>query len=138
MASFVGIIVCLVPESIRLCVQTALKFCRVVHRVQFEAWTPFPLSRVFLFFADPNNLPRIMPPETATRIDALRLVPPPERLGVPNSGTIAGVGSELDTSFRVSPGLPFRARWIARITEFEWNHHFEDIQIKGPFHSWHH
>ena len=20
----------------------------------------------------------------------------------------------------------------------EWNHHFEGIQIKGPFHSWHH
>ena len=110
----------------------------MLHHVQFEDWVPFPVSPVFLFFADPNNLPRIMPPETATRIDALRLVAPPERLGVPNSGTIAGVGSELDTSFRVSPGLPFRARWIARITEFEWNHHFEDIQIKGPFHSWHH
>src|SRR5215472_6119215 len=89
----------------------------MLHHVQFEDWVPFPVSRVFLFFADLNNLPRIMPPETATRIDALRLVPPPERLGVPNSGTIAGVGSELDTSFRVSPGLPFRARWIARITE---------------------
>jgi hypothetical protein len=24
------------------------------------------------------------------------------------------------------PFLPFRAQWIALITEFEWNHHFAD------------
>jgi ligand-binding SRPBCC domain-containing protein len=110
----------------------------VVHRVQFEAWTPFPLSRVFLFFADPNNLPRIMPPQTATRIDALRLMPPPERPGTTISTTVAGIGSEIDTSFRVIPGLFFRAQWTARITDFEWNHHFADAQAKGPFRSWQH
>jgi ligand-binding SRPBCC domain-containing protein len=36
------------------------------------------------------------------------------------------------------PFLPFRARWIARITEFEWDHHFADLQDKGLFKSWHH
>lgn len=108
------------------------------HHVQFEDWVPFPLSRVFLFFADPNNLPRIMPPETATRVDCLRLMPAPERPGTTNTATIAGVGSEIDTSFRMIPGLPFRAQWIARITEFEWNHHFADVQVKGPFRSWDH
>jgi ligand-binding SRPBCC domain-containing protein len=36
------------------------------------------------------------------------------------------------------PFLPLRAQWIARITEFEWNHHFADVQEKGPFKSWHH
>jgi ligand-binding SRPBCC domain-containing protein len=34
--------------------------------------------------------------------------------------------------------LPIRAQWIARITEFEWNHYFADVQDKGPFRSWHH
>ena len=34
--------------------------------------------------------------------------------------------------------LPLRARWVARITEFEWNHHFADVQDKGPFKRWHH
>jgi ligand-binding SRPBCC domain-containing protein len=24
-------------------------------------------------------------------------------------------------------------QWIAKITEFEWNHHFADEQISGPF-----
>ena len=42
------------------------------------------------------------------------------------------------TSFRVLPFLPFRAQWIALITEFEWNHHFADVQKKGPFKSFHH
>jgi ligand-binding SRPBCC domain-containing protein len=48
------------------------------------------------------------------------------------------VGSEIITSFRVLPFLPFRATWVARITEFEWNHHFADVPELGPFHSFHH
>jgi uncharacterized protein len=79
-----------------------------------------------------------MPPETATRLDSLRLVPPPEKPCATNSGVVAGIGSQIDTSFRVIRGLPFRAQWIARITEFEWNHHFADVQVKGPFSSWNH
>ncbi len=44
----------------------------------------------------------------------------------------------IETSFRMFPFLPLRARWIARITEFEWNHHFADVQENGPFKRWHH
>jgi ligand-binding SRPBCC domain-containing protein len=57
--------------------------------------------------------------------------------GVPPSA-LAGVGSEIVISFRVHPFLPVRVSWIARITEFEWNHHFVDVQVKGPFPRWHH
>ena len=112
----------------------------VIHRLQFEDWVPFHVERVFLFFADPENLPRIMPPATATRIDRVRLVPPPSLpVSLPeNFGQLAGAGSEFDTSFRIVPHLPLRTRWVARITEFEWNHHFADIQVKGPFRSWYH
>jgi len=42
------------------------------------------------------------------------------------------------TSFRLFPFLPLRAQWTARITEFEWDHHFADVQQKGPFKQWHH
>jgi ligand-binding SRPBCC domain-containing protein len=42
------------------------------------------------------------------------------------------------TSFRVFPVLPLRARWIARITEFEWNHYFADVREQGPFKNWRH
>ena len=40
--------------------------------------------------------------------------------------------------FACLPFLPIRAQWIARITEFEWDHHFADVQDKGPFKCWHH
>jgi ligand-binding SRPBCC domain-containing protein len=109
----------------------------MIHRIQFEQWVPVPIEKVFLFFATPNNLPRIMPPETGTRLAALKLAPPPGNpaglAAVPNRDSLAGAGSEIVTSFRPLPFLPFRAQWVALITEFEWNHHFADIQKKGPF-----
>lgn len=108
----------------------------MIHRIQFEQWVPIPIEKVFLFFANPNNLPRIMPPATGTVLTAMKLVPPPgptEKAAVPNRESIAGVGSEIVTSFRPISFLPFRAQWIALITEFEWNHHFADVQKKGPF-----
>ncbi len=106
------------------------------NQIQFEQWVAFPVGKVFLFFANPQNLPRIMPPATATRLVELRLVSPS---GAPAGGpALAGVGSEIVTSFRVSPYLFVRAEWIAEITEFEWNHHFADEQRRGPFKSFHH
>lgn len=105
-------------------------------QLQFEQWVPFPVGKVFLFFANPENLPRIMPPSTATRLLRMRLVPPP---GSPaNSPPLAGMGSEIVTSFRIFPFLYARAEWIAEITEFEWNHHFADEQRRGPFQSFYH
>jgi len=105
----------------------------MIHRVQFEQWVPVAVERVFLFFANPNNLPRIMPPESGTQLAELRLVAPPGQSTMANLDSLAGVGSEIVTSFRLLPFLPFRAQWIALIVEFEWNHHFADIQKKGPF-----
>ncbi len=114
----------------------------MTHRVRFEQWVPVPIEQVFLFFANPGNLPRIMPPGTRTELVRLKVVPPPGSPAVRESITdrdpLAGVGSEIVTSFRVVPFLPFRAQWIALITEFEWNHHFADVQKKGPFKSFHH
>jgi ligand-binding SRPBCC domain-containing protein len=42
------------------------------------------------------------------------------------------------TSFRPLSVLGAHAQWIASITEFEWNHHFADVQQKGPFKQWSH
>ena len=50
----------------------------------------------------------------------------------------AGEGSEIAISFRPVPGLPLRVGWLAQITEFAWNSHFCDEQIRGPFASWKH
>ena len=114
----------------------------MVHLAQFEQWVPVPIERVFLFFANPGNLPRIMPPRTGTELVRVKMVPPPgvaeERATITDRAPLAGAGSEIVTSFRLVPFLPFRAQWIALITEFEWNHHFADVQKKGPFRSFHH
>src|SRR4029077_19823278 len=100
------------------------------HHLEFEQWVPFPLELVFAFFSNPENLPRIMPAASATKLVAVNRVSAGDKA--------AGVGSTIVTSFRVFPFLPLRAQWIARITEFEWNHYFADVQDKGPFKSWRH
>jgi ligand-binding SRPBCC domain-containing protein len=110
----------------------------MIHRVQFEQWVPAAIEKVFLFFATPNNLPRIMPPETGTQLAELKLVTPLGQSAETNPNSLAGVGSEIVTSFRLLPFLPFRAQWIALIIEFEWNHHFADVQKKGPFKRFEH
>ena len=108
--------------------------------LQFEDWVPFPRPRVFAFFSNPKNLPRIMSSGADTRLDQLYLVPPPSSQDQESvvSPSVAGIGTVIVTSFRLFPFLPLRAQWIARIIEFEWNHHFADVQQKGPFKQWHH
>jgi ligand-binding SRPBCC domain-containing protein len=111
-------------------------------QLQFTDWIAVPVPRVFAFLANPENLPRLMPPATETRIDGLLLVPPPAG-PTPDEGGIsdhklAGVGSLIHTSFRPLCFLPGHGKWTAAITEFEWNHHFADVQQKGPFKRWHH
>ena len=114
----------------------------MAHHFETEHWLPVPIERVFLFFANPANLPRIMPVSTGAHLVRLKIVPPtgaaPVTATVTSQEPIAGVGSEIVVSIRVLPFLPVRKEWIAQITEFEWNHHFADVQKKGPFKSFHH
>ena len=110
----------------------------MLSHLEFEQWVPFPIERVFAFFSNPENLPRIMPASSGTKLIVLSRIPaPPSPPGIIGDKA-AGVGSTIVTSFRVFPLLPLRAQWIARITEFEWNHYFADVQDKGPFKNWHH
>src|ERR1700687_694237 len=108
------------------------------HHLEFELWVPFPVERVFAFLSNPENLPRIMPAASAPTILGLKRVAPPSSPAGAAADSAAGVGSTIVTSFRIFPFLPMRAKWIARITEFEWNHYFADAQDKGPFKHWHH
>lgn len=114
----------------------------MIHRAQFEQWVPFTIKEVFIFFANPANLAKIMPPSTGAEIVNLRVTPPPgfhlPAATVTDRPPLAGAGSEIVASFRILPFLPFRRQWIAQVTEFEWNHHFADVQKKGPFKSFRH
>src|SRR5579863_339741 len=105
---------------------------------QFEHWVPFPVDKVFAFFSNPENLSRIMPPASATRLTGIERRPAPPCPTGSLGSSAAGVGTRIVTSFRPVPWLPLRATWVSRIVEFEWNHHFADIQEKGPFRSWRH
>jgi ligand-binding SRPBCC domain-containing protein len=104
-----------------------------------EQQLPYPVEQMFAFFADSDNLPLLMPSWQQARIDEQKLIPPPPRPN-PSSPQIpaAGVGSHLTLSFRPFPYAPFRLRWQAEITEFVWDRHFCDVQLRGPFAYWKH
>lgn len=106
-------------------------------------WVPFTVDVVFAFFANPHNLPSLMPAKMKTNVDAVRWVaapPSPISAGskwvAPN--TAAGVGSEITVSFSPAPYVPMRLRWVAKITEFVWHSHFCDEQVRGPFERFRH
>jgi ligand-binding SRPBCC domain-containing protein len=106
-------------------------------------WTPHPVELVFAFLANPGNLPHLMPKWQQARVESSRFIAPPPRPVAADpalrfQSPAAGEGSEMAISFRPVRGLPFRIGWIARITEFVWNSHFCDEQLKGPFASWKH
>ena|SRR5215472_13758223 len=105
-----------------------------------EHWIPVPLSKVFAFFADPHNLPRIMPPSQGAKILKLNLVAPklPTGTGLVGLERMAGAGTEIHFKFRAIPYIPIHERWVAQITEFSFNEYFCDVQKQGPFKSWHH
>ena len=109
-------------------------------RFESEQWIAAPLPRVFAFFADPRNLPRIMPPRQGAKLIQLKLVPPrfPADAVPPEAGQMAGLGTEIVFKFRAVPYQPMHEKWVALITGFSLNEYFSDTQKQGPFHRWQH
>jgi ligand-binding SRPBCC domain-containing protein len=109
-------------------------------RLETEQWIAAPLPGVFAFFADPRNLPRIMPPSQGAKLIKLNLVPPrfPADASLLDAGQMAGLGTEIVFKFRAVPYLPIHEKWVALITGFSLNEYFSDIQKQGPFHRWRH
>lgn len=112
----------------------------MAQQFQSEKWVPAPLEKVFRFFADPHNLPRIMPPGQATKLVRLNLVPPRLVPGAASTGLeqMAGTGTEMTVAFRPVPHIPMHERWILQIVDFQLNQSFGDTQKQGPFKRWHH
>ena len=111
------------------------------HLFQAEQWLPYSVEQVFAFFANPENLPRLMPPWQKARIEEASFAPPPPRPGATGQrfpGIAAGAGTRMTLSFRPFPYSPVRVPWDAEISEFVWNDHFCDTQGRGPFAFWHH
>lgn len=110
----------------------------MTNRFEARQWVPFPVELVFAFFANPNNLPHLIPPAQQARIEDLRIEPPPPRPSAADPAKrfrsiAAGAGSEILISFTPLRWVPRRVSWMARIVEFAWNSHFVDEQVRGPF-----
>lgn len=108
-----------------------------MHSFHSRQWLPLPIELVFTFFADPANLPRLMPDWQQARIEESFIAAPPiapHAISTP----IAGAGTRLTLSFRPFPFSPVRLRWQAEIDSFLWNCRFSDKQVRGPFAYWHH
>lgn len=106
------------------------------HRIEMQQWVPYPLEQVFSFFANPQNLPPLMPHWQQARIDTATIVAPPGR--PQHAQPAAGVDTRMTISFRPLPLSPVRMRWQARIAAFAWDDHFCDEQLTGPFAYWLH
>jgi ligand-binding SRPBCC domain-containing protein len=108
------------------------------HRLTIEQWVPYPVSQVFSFFANPDNLPPLMPPWQKARIDSSTIIAPPARPPEHRKTIAAGAGTRMTISFRPLPLSPVRMRWDARISSFAWDDHFCDEQVSGPLSYWLH
>ena len=119
----------------RCCMQMCMRQVFVT-----EQWLPFPRPLVFAFFANPKNLPPLMPAWGRARIDRVIFCPPPPRPeGTPVfPGVVAGSGTRLTITARALPLIPLRSTWLALIEDFRWNEGFCDVQVKGPFAYWRH
>jgi ligand-binding SRPBCC domain-containing protein len=92
------------------------------HERVFEQIVPVPLEQAFAFFSDARNLERITP-------DFLRFAV--TRMSTPE----LGAGTTIDYRLRLH-GLP--VSWRSRIEEWSPPHRFVDVQVRGPYASWHH
>lgn len=108
------------------------------HTFRSEQWLPYPVRETFAFFANPENLPRLMPGWQKARIESASFVAPPLRPGALQASPVAGAGTRMTITFRPLPLSPIRLSWDAKIDEFVWDDHFCDTQLRGPFARWHH
>jgi ligand-binding SRPBCC domain-containing protein len=94
----------------------------MIHTFRSSTIIPCPVSGVFAFFSEAENLQSITPPELRFRI----LTPAPIEMGR---------GTRIDYRLQLC-GIPFR--WSTLITLWEFPYRFVDVQIKGPYRHWVH
>jgi ligand-binding SRPBCC domain-containing protein len=94
----------------------------MMHVLEREQLVRRPLHEVFAFFADAANLEQLTPPRLHFKI----LTPLPIAMKA---------GALIDYELRLF-AVPFR--WRTLIETFEPMHRFSDVQLRGPYRTWHH
>ena len=92
------------------------------HELEMEQWVPQSLDQTFSFFKKSKNLEPLTPERMNFKI-------------VEQSTDKVTEGTTIDYRLRLH-GIPFA--WQSKITEWEPNKRFADIQTKGPYSFWHH
>jgi ligand-binding SRPBCC domain-containing protein len=90
--------------------------------IRSRAWVPAPIDEVFVFFDDPGNLGRLMPPPISIRLESIDPAPPQP-------------GSVFVFSYAIGP---LRRRWTVQLLEREAPHRFVDETVSGPVAEFHH
>lgn len=90
--------------------------------LQREQWVAAPLNEVFAFFSDASNLETLTPPWLQFRI----VTPQP---------IMMQPGAQID--YRIDWRW-FPIRWQTEIVEWSPPWRFVDVQLRGPYKSWHH
>jgi ligand-binding SRPBCC domain-containing protein len=94
----------------------------MVYRLERSIVIAKPRAEVFRFFSDAQNLERITPAFL--------------RFHIVTPGPIAmRQGTLIDYQLRLH-GIP--VRWRSIIAEFVPDEYFVDVQVSGPYKSWHH
>ena len=92
------------------------------HRMERTQIIPRPRDEVFGFFSDASNLQRITPAFVGFEI-------------LTAGPLVIGAGARIDYRLKLY-GVP--VRWETQIETFDAGVAFSDIQLKGPYRSWHH
>src|ERR1700733_3595287 len=93
-----------------------------VYTLRRKQWVPHPIQEVFTFFSDARNLEALTP--SWLRFQIL----------TPGSIAIAS-GTKIDYRLRWHA---LSLRWTTEIVQWDPPYSFEDIQLSGPYRSWHH
>lgn len=93
-----------------------------LHRLEQTQLVPAPIGRVFEFFSTAENLERLTPDFLSFRI----LTPLPIEMKT---------GQYIEYQIELG-GVPMR--WLTEIREWQPGERFVDVQLRGPYKTWHH
>ena len=95
-----------------------------IYYLRKEQFLPSDIDTVWMFFAVPENLNKVMPGDT--KFEFLTEL----------HGELVYKGMKIE--YKIRPVLNIPLRWVTEIREVMNKYRFTDIQLRGPFALWEH